>query len=200
MKRVWARVAGLGAVRLIGAAALTLWNFQQDASAGEERETLVFELAEVIPDTPEVPEEIQEVEQAADPENYEMPAVTIDGTKYMGVIYFPDLNRELPVFLEYSLDKLRTAPAVYYGSPITHDLVICGHNYRSHFGPLNRLPVGASVQIKSADGTVFDYRIAATEVVSPFAVEDVTSGAWDLTIFTCTLGGRTRYVVRCDMI
>ena len=23
---------------------------------------------------------------------------------------------------------------------------------------------------------------------------------WDLTLFTCTLGGRTRYVVRCDLI
>ena len=200
MKRAWTAVTVVGLVLLIGAAGLALWNFRQDAEAGAESDALVYELAEVIPDTPEVPEEIQEVEQATDPEGYEMPSVTIDGTKYMGVIYFPDLNRELPVFAEYSLPKLRTAPAVYYGSPITHDLVICGHNYRSHFGPLNRLPVGASVQIKSADGTVFDYKIAATEVVSPFAVEDVTSGAWDLTLFTCTLGGRTRYVVRCDMI
>ena len=200
MRRAWTAVTVVGLVLLIGAAALALWNFRQDAEAGAESDALVYELAEVIPDTPEVPEEIQEVEQAADPEGYEMPSVTIDGTKYMGVIFFPDLNRELPVFSEYALSKLKTAPAVYYGSPITHDLVICAHNYRSHFGPINRLPVGAKVQIKSADGTVFDYRIAATEVVSPFAVEDVTSGAWDLTLFTCTLGGRTRYVVRCDMV
>ena len=200
MRRAWTAVTVVGLVRLIGAAALALWNFRQDAEAGAESDALVYELAEVIPDTPEVPEEIQEVEQAADPEGYEMPSVTIDGTKYMGVIFFPDLNRELPVFSEYALSKLKTAPAVYYGSPITHDLVICAHNYRSHFGPINRLPGGAKVQIKSADGTVFDYRIAATEVVSPFAVEDVTSGAWDLTLFTCTLGGRTRYVVRCDMV
>ncbi len=200
MRRGWTVLTVLGAALLVGAAALTLWNFQQDASAGEESEELIYELAGVIPDTPAVPEEIQEVEQAADPEGYEMPTVDIDGTKYMGVIYFPDLNRELPVFAEYELSRLRTAPAVYYGSPITRDLVICGHNYRSHFGPLNRLPVGSRVQIKSADGTLFEYRIAATEVVSPFAVEDVTSGAWDLTIFTCTLGGRTRYVVRCDLI
>ena len=200
MKRLWTVVTVLGVALLIAAAALTLWNFRIDAEAGQESDTLLTELAEVIPETPEVPEEIQEIEQAAAPETYEMPTVTIDGTKYMGVIYFPDLNRELPVFSEYALSKLKTAPAVYYGSPITHDLVICAHNYRSHFGPINRLPVGAKVQIKSADGTVFDYRIAATEVVSPFAVEDVTSGAWDLTLFTCTLGGRTRYVVRCDMI
>ena len=200
MKRLWTVVTVLGVALLIGAAALTLWNFRIDAAAGQESDTLLTELAEVIPETPEVPEELQEIEQAAAPETYEMPSVTIDGTKYMGVIYFPDLNRELPVFSEYELSKLRTAPAVYYGSPITHDLVICGHNYRSHFGPLNRLPVGAAVQIKSADGTVFDYRIAATEVVSPFAVEDVTSGAWDLTLFTCTLGGQTRYVIRCDMV
>ena len=37
--------------------------------------------------------EIQEIEQAAAPETYEMPSVTIDGTKYMGVIFpsFPSI-------------------------------------------------------------------------------------------------------------
>ena len=100
MRRAWTAVTVVGLALLIAAAALAFWNFRQDAEAGSESEAIVYELAGVIPDVPAVPEEIQEVEQAADPEGYEMPSVTIDGTKYMGVIYFPDLNRELPVFSE----------------------------------------------------------------------------------------------------
>ena len=78
--------------------------------------------------------------------------------------------------------------------------MICAHNYRSHFGPIHRLPVGAQVLLKTVDGNLYQYQVSATEIVSPFAVADVTSGEWDLTLFTCTLGGRTRYVVRCDLV
>ena len=129
-----------------------------------------------------------------------MPVVEVEGQNYMGAINFPDLDRELPVLASYELEKLKTAPAVYHGTPQTGDLVICAHNYRSHFGPLQRLPIGAQVLLKAVDGNLYEYQVAATEVVSPFAVADVTSGEWDLTLFTCTLGGRTRYVVRCDLI
>lgn len=48
------------------------------------------------------------------------------------------------------------------------------------------------------DGESFAYEVSATEVVVPTAVEEVTSGEWPLTLFTCTIGGRTRVVVRCD--
>ena len=32
------------------------------------------------------------------------------------------------------------------------------------------------------------------------AVEDMELGIWDLTLFTCTYGGRSRIAVRCDQI
>ena len=92
------------------------------------------------------------------------------------------------------------SPAVYYGSPLTDDFVICAHNYRTHFGSLHNLQEGDQVLFKSMNGVVFSYEVAATEIVSPFAVADVTSGEWDLTLFTCTLGGRTRLVIRCDLV
>ena len=190
-KRVWTVVTVLGILFLAGAAGLTLWNFNTDQAAAEESRSLLTELAEAIP----------EVEaQPVFPMENGMPVVEVEGQNYMGAINFPDLDRELPVLASYELEKLKTAPAVYHGAPQTGDLVICAHNYRSHFGPLQRLPIGAQVLLKAVDGNLYEYQVAATEVVSPFAVADVTSGEWDLTLFTCTLGGRTRYVVRCDLI
>ncbi len=190
-KRVWTVVTVLGILFLAGAAGLTLWNFNTDQAAAEESRSLLTELAEAIP----------EVEaQPVFPVENGMPVVEVEGQNYMGAINFPDLDRELPVLASYELEKLKTAPAVYHGTPQTGDLVICAHNYRSHFGPLQRLPIGAQVLLKAVDGNLYEYQVAATEVVSPFAVADVTSGEWDLTLFTCTLGGRTRYVVRCDLI
>ncbi len=31
-------------------------------------------------------------------------------------------------------------------------------------------------------------------------VEEMITGDWDLTLFTCTLGGQTRVTVRCQLI
>ena len=190
-KRVWTVVTVLGILFLAGAAGLTLWNFNTDQAAAEESRSLLTELAEAIPEVETRP---------VFPMENGMPVVEVEGQNYMGAINFPDLDRELPVLASYELEKLKTAPAVYHGTPQTGDLVICAHNYRSHFGPLQRLPIGAQVLLKAVDGNLYEYQVAATEVVSPFAVADVTSGEWDLTLFTCTLGGRTRYVVRCDLI
>ena len=38
---------------------------------------------------------------------------------------------------------------------------------------------------------------AFLEILQPTAVEEMTSGDYDLTLFTCTYGGATRFTVRC---
>ena len=38
------------------------------------------------------------------------------------------------------------------------------------------------------------------ELLWPEQTEEMLSGEWDLTLFTCTLGGRQRVTVRCDRI
>ena len=42
--------------------------------------------------------------------------------------------------------------------------------------------------------------VAALEVLSPFDVEEMTTGDWDLTLFTCTVGGQSRIAVRCESV
>ena len=36
------------------------------------------------------------------------------------------------------------------------------------------------------------------QILQPGDVEEMLSGGWALTLFTCTLGGRTRVTVRCE--
>ena len=50
------------------------------------------------------------------------------------------------------------------------------------------------------DGTVYLYAVAAVETVQPEEVDKVVNGGHDLTLYTCTLGGKTRVTVWCDLV
>ena len=41
---------------------------------------------------------------------------------------------------------------------------------------------------------------AAVDILDHTAVEDMISGEYDLTLFTCTYGGENRVTVRCDRV
>lgn len=47
------------------------------------------------------------------------------------------------------------------------------------------------------DGMITCYETEAVEVLSPYAVGEMTAGEYDLTFFTCTYGGQGRVTVRC---
>lgn len=48
-----------------------------------------------------------------------------------------------------------------------------------------------------ADGNVFSYAVSGVEQLSPTAIGELEAGGWALSLFTCTLGGQYRVVVRC---
>ena len=77
-------------------------------------------------------------------------------------------------------------------------MVICAHNYAQHFGRLKELKTGETALFTSLDGTVTRYAVAEVQVLDSSAVEDMISGDYPLTLFTCTYGGRSRVTVRCD--
>ena len=41
------------------------------------------------------------------------------------------------------------------------------------------------------------YEVAGVEVLKGTAVEEMQAGDWELTLFTCTIGGKARVTVRC---
>ena len=48
------------------------------------------------------------------------------------------------------------------------------------------------------DGVVTNYEVVGLDVLVPTAVEEMTAGDFDLTLFTCTYGGQSRVAVYCD--
>lgn len=154
-------------------------------SAGDQ-EPLVSDERTVIPDYVLSP-------------NMEMPVETINGIDFIGVLRIPALELELPVISEWNYPNLKTAPCRYSGSAYLNNLIICGHNYTSHFGTLKNLWEGDIATFTDMDGNVFTYKMVERETLLPTSIDAMESGEWDLTLFTCTVGGQSRVTIRFEL-
>ena len=130
----------------------------------------------------------------------EMPVITIEQEDYIGTLSIPSLDLTLPVLDDWSYPKLKKAPCRYVGSVYQGDMIIAAHNYATHFGSINKLRAGDKVTFKDADGNTFIYEVIDLEILQPTDVEAMQTGDWDLTLFTCTVGGSTRVTVRCEKV
>ena len=129
----------------------------------------------------------------------EMPVETINGIGFIGVLRIPALELELPVISQWSYPDLKTAPCRYSGSAYLNNLIICGHNYTSHFGTLKNLSEGDLATFTDMDGNVFTYIMVERETLLPTSIDAMESGEWDLTLFTCTVGGQSRVTIRFEL-
>lgn len=176
----------LGAVLILAALLLFLYNRSEDRRAGQEAESLLEDVRSTMAAN-------------ADPEPQEEPAeeITYD---YAGVIAIPDLSLELPVIAQWNYARLKVAPCRQSGAAADGDLVIAAHNYKSHFGYLDRLQPGASVIFTDMEGTVYRYAVEEIRQLEPEDVEDVSSvfsSEYPLVLYTCTPGGKARVAVFC---
>lgn len=130
----------------------------------------------------------------------DMPVQKIDGYSYIGVIEVPTLGFRLPVQDEWSYPNMKNSPCRYKGSVYLENMIICAHNSSAHFGSLKTLNEGDEVYFTDIDGNQFAYQVKGIEILSPTAVDEMESGDWDLTLFTCTLGGGARVTVRCSKV
>lgn len=204
MNRRKGSVLMIGGLLLVAAALfLTCYNMWEERQAEASASAA---LVQILPEVPAAgkpdncPEDVQEAiipDYLLNPE-MEMPAMEIDGQDYIGVLTIPALELELPVISEWSYPRLKIAPCRFEGSAYLNDLIIAAHNYRSHFGGLKNLQPGDAVAFTDADGNVFSYTVAEMETMGGNDLAALERGDWDLTLFTCTIGGKTRVVVRCE--
>ena len=125
------------------------------------------------------------------------PVITVGGDAFCGKVIIEKLSVELPVYDEWDYTRLKSAPCRYTGSIDTNDIIIAAHNYKSHFGSLNKLQIGDEVEFIDAFGITHTYTVCELITLDGTAVSDMQSGGWDLTLFTCTKGGEQRVTVRC---
>lgn len=119
------------------------------------------------------------------------------GIPYMGTVSIPSLKVTLPVCHDWSIPNARTAPCRYTGSVDDGNLIIAAHNYGTHFGNIKNLMPGDMVVFTDVHGVAYAYAVSYTEILDGTDVLKMQEGDWDLTLFTCTLGGASRVTVRC---
>lgn len=174
----------MGLLLIAAAFGLVGYNLQTEYRAEQTVDAVMMKLSEHAEAASYSPDQV-------------MPGWELDGHCCIGVLEIPTLGLQLPVMEQWSDTELRFAPCRYTGSAYGGDLVICAHNYAAHFGGIGRLSFGDAVTFTDADGNIFHYQAADIEILPPDAVEEMTETEWDLTLFTCTLGGASRVTVRC---
>ncbi len=184
---------GIGVFLILAAFILVLYNFYREYNAKKKVEKYLPKLEKIIKDH-------SGGNNNADNEKSSK-TMNIDGMNFLGILSVPSKNLELPILADYSYELLDTAPCRYSGSYDSDDLVIGGHNYRSHFSKLKSIKNGEEIFFTSFDGTVYKYSVLRVEILESTQIEDLinkqNTDDWDLTLFTCTSSGAARCVIRC---
>ncbi|MCD7862639.1 MAG: sortase [Lachnospiraceae bacterium] len=182
-----------GTVLLLTALSLTLFQLWEEMKAGEAVSEALVQVKSAVVTQEEISSETDN--------SIGMTVVEIDGWDYIGYLSVPALGLELPVMAEWSYEGLEIAPGRYYGSVCTNDLVIAGHNYRQHFSALKTVLVGTIVIFTDMDGNSYYYEVIRLDTLEPDQIDEMEGltgdDDWDLTLFTCTTGGRARRAIRC---
>ena len=197
MKKTGLSLIMAGVLLLLGAAGLTAYNIADSMRAKQAVEAIIGPIAEAI--------EQQEPSSMVRPEGDavpEMPVRIQDGLRYIGIIEIPALDLSLPVLENWSYDLLKISPCRYAGSYFTNDLVLCAHNYAAHFNGLRYVDIGSDVYFTAVSGQTFHYVIDNRETLTPEENDRMITpnGEWDLTLFTCYIGGATRCTLRCSLV
>ena len=186
----------LGLLLIAAALFLSAYNEMESHEARNSAQQVIAQMCQALPtetvaetEAPAVPEYLLDAER-------EMPVQTINGRDYIGVLTIPSLELELPVLSQWDYPALKVAPCRYSGSLYQDNLIICAHNYASHFGKLKNLRVGDTAIFTDMDENVVSFQLAAQETIQPEDLEAMEAGDWDLTLFTCTVGGQSRVTVR----
>ena len=140
----------------------------------------------------------------AAPADLPAPEVTGDpwaGYEVIGVVALPDLGLSLPVLADYTQDLLAVAPCRYTDDLALEpgQLVVAGHNYRTHFGRLGELAPGSRITWQNLDGVTYTYTVTEVTEIDAGDREALEQGDWDLTLFTCDVTRTRRILVRAAL-
>ena len=173
----------IGLLLIFVAGGLYVYNIVEDNNAGKSATDLLEKI---------------EKQQTEQDNTEESQVIIVEGDAFCGTVIITKLGIKLPVFDEWDYTRLKTAPCRYTGGIDTNDIIIAAHNYKSHFGNLNRLRIGDEISFVDAYDTQHRYSVKEITTLDGTAVTDMKSGEWDFTLFTCTKGGEQRITVRCQ--
>lgn len=148
----------------------------------------------------DVHEQIAMTEETVEEPIVPQPLPATDTQDCIGILSIPVLELELPVLSDWSYEKLKIAPCVYYGSYEEKNFVIAAHNYEGHFKRLSQLQAEDLIFFTDLSGRTHIYEVVLLETLPGDATEDMISAGFDLSLYTCTPGGASRVTVRCNAV
>ena len=192
----------LGIACLFSAAGIVLFNLWEDKNAESISLSMLEEVHHAIGKGTEKDDTEDEISTDAifADTPIQMITVEVEGYECIGILSIPAIELELPVLTDWSYEKLKKAPCLYFGSYLEKDFVIAAHNYTSHFGRLSALQAGDVVIFTDATGKARYYEVVLLETLPENATEEMISAGFDLSLYTCTLGGDNRVTVRCNTV
>lgn len=123
---------------------------------------------------------------------------------YESILSIPSLGIEYPVLSDTSEELLKISITKFWGgSPNSvGNYCVAGHNYKSGkmFGKLSSINNGDIVKITDLSGKTLEYRVYNKYKVYPDNVactSQVTNGLKEVTLITCTNGGKQRLIIKC---
>ena len=181
----------LGVLCILSAIGFVAYNRWEDMNAKDVAQDFLEDVQSIINE-----------EQSEQPllNDTKMATVEVDGHDCIGILSVPVLDLELPVLTDWSYAKLKKAPCHYYGSYYEKDFVIAAHNYKSHFGRLSKLQAGDIVVFTDINNIEHYYEVVLLETLPKNATKEMITSGFDLSLYTCTLGGGSRITVRCNAV
>ncbi len=123
---------------------------------------------------------------------------------YESILSIPSLGIEYPVLSETSEELLKISTNKFWGgSPNSvGNYCIVGHNYKSGkmFGKLSQMKSGDTIKLTDLSGKTLEYKVYDRYVVDPENVactSQITNGLKEVTLITCTNGGKQRLIIKC---
>ena len=132
-----------------------------------------------------------------------------DGVKYTteAILKIPKINIEYPVLSATSPDLLFVSINKYWGPQPNEvgNYCIVGHYYENGkmFGKLHKLKNGDKAELTDLSGNTLKYQVYNKYVVEPTdtrCTSQLTDGRKELTLITCTNGGKQRLVVKLRQV
>ena len=186
----------MGLLLLMAAAGLYGYNARIDYRAGQQSDAAVSTLVEEIQKNEVTIVEVDDDQS----DEARIKVAELDGAYYMGVLSIPSMEKVLPIQSDWSEEKLKNTPCRYSGSIEEGELVIAGHNYKSHFTGLAKLKTGESLVFTDLEGNQSVYEVHEVYMVDATDIEGMVHSGYDLSLFTCNYGGKARVTVRCERL
>ena len=131
----------------------------------------------------------------------------IKGHKVVGIIKIPKVKLEYPILETTTEETLNLSITKFWGNEINEigNVTLAGHNNLSGvmFGKIRKLEKGDIIELTDIQNTTLKYEVFKTYIIDPNDIScilPVKEDVREVTLITCTTGGKERFIVKAREI